>query len=78
MSEENAFIRENQVYGETRQPAPCQVCGHNTAADETGVSIISNTRARGRELLAFICLRCYARGILYAANASYVAPGSTG
>ncbi len=49
-------------------PALCQVCGYNTAVDETAVRVIRNTKADGESTLALLCIRCWGAGMLWAAK----------
>lgn len=46
----------------------CQVCGHDCSVSSDGVRLIRDTKKDGEELLAYLCIRCYARGIVWAAE----------
>jgi hypothetical protein len=48
----------------------CQICGYDCSQDETSVSIAKHTKAEGMVELAYLCLDCFARGILWASEKS--------
>lgn len=50
------------------EPAPCQVCGFDTAPHQEAVRVIRNTARHPNELLALLCMPCFARGILWSAK----------
>ncbi len=53
---------------QNKEPKLCQVCGFDTAKNSEGVYI---SRCRnGDELLALLCIECWARGNLWAAKQS--------
>lgn len=61
------------------KPEPvCEVCGKGFGVSgETAVKFFETTPGAGwiNDVLATICLRCFARGVLYAARASLLAEG---
>jgi hypothetical protein len=51
---------------------PCQVCGESCGGSMAGgyssITILQSKQGGGCEELAYLCLKCYATGILYAAK----------
>ncbi len=58
-------------------PGKCQVCGTDTRTAAAPVDVVQHSAAKGDELLAHLCMPCFARALVWAANQSAPMPGAS-